>query len=213
VKHEKIRRPLTREVILSAAEKVIDTEGLTAVSMRRVGEALGVEAMSLYNHVPNKAALLDGVYERIIERVEPAPKKARTWMAHALHQGRAFRLVLAAHPNAIPLFASRPATTHASLLRLEQSLAALREGGLDPLESLTVVQLVFSFAIGHALWSLVPRPSEEHQSPHYASLDSRKFNNVRAVASMLGRYDAEAEFEAGLVALVEGLGRSYGSIS
>jgi TetR/AcrR family transcriptional regulator, tetracycline repressor protein len=212
VKHERNRIPLTREVILSAAEKLIDAEGLAALSMRRVGEALGVEAMSLYNHVPSKAALLDGVYERIVERVEPAPK-ARTWTDHVFHRGRAFRSELVAHPNAIPLFASRPATTHASLLRLDRDLAALREGGLEPLEALTVIQLVFSFVVGHALWSLAPRPAEEHESPHYASLDPRKFKNVRAVASMLGRYDAETEFEAGLVALLDGLGRRYGAIT
>lgn len=211
MKHERTRGTLSREAILRAAETIIDDEGLAALSMRRVGEALGVEAMSLYNHVPNKAALLDGVYERIVGRVEPAPR-SRTWMQHAGHQGRAFRAALSAHANAIPLFASRPATTPAALLRLEKDLATLRRAGLDPLQALSVVQTVFSFVVGHALWSLAPRSSDEHGTPQYESLDPRKFANVRAVASVLGRYDAETEFETGLDALIDGLGRVYGPI-
>jgi len=209
VKHERNRGTLSREAILGAAESIIDDEGLSALSMRRVGEALGVEAMSLYNHVPNKAALLDGVYERIVGRLEPAPGSL-TWTEHARHQGQALRSVLSAHPNAIPLFASRPATTPDALLRLERNLSSLRHGGLDPLQALCVVQVVFAFVVGHALWSLAPRSSDDHGMPHYESLDPQKFANVRAVATMLGRYDAEIEFETGLGALVDGLGRVYG---
>ncbi len=209
MKHERNRGTLSREAILEAAETIIDDEGLAALSMRRVGEALGVEAMSLYNHVPSKAALLDGIYERIVGRIEPAPGLS-TWTEHACHQGRALRSVLSAHPNAIPLFASRPATTPDALLRLEKNLATLREAGLDPLQALGVVQIVFAFVVGHALWSLAPRSSEEHGMPHYESLDPQEFANVRAVAAVFGRYDAEIEFETGLGALVDGLGRVYG---
>jgi AcrR family transcriptional regulator len=209
VKHERKRGSLSREAILTAAERILDDEGLSALSMRRVGEALAVEAMSLYNHVPNKAALLDGVYERIVSRIEPAPK-TRTWMDHARHQGRAFRVALAAHPNAIPLLASRPATTPAALLRLEGNLTVLRQHGLEPLQSLSVVQTVLAFVVGHALWSLAPRTSDELGTPRYESLDPRTFPNVRAVASVLESYEPEAEFETGLDALVDGLARVYG---
>jgi TetR/AcrR family transcriptional regulator, tetracycline repressor protein len=201
---------LSREMILTAAETIVDDEGLAALSMRRVGEALAVEAMSLYNHVPNKAALLDGVYERIVSRIEPAPK-TRTWMDHARHQGRAFRMALSEHPNAIPLFASRPATAPEALLRLEGNLAVLRQHGLDPLQALSVVQTVLAFVVGHALWSLVPETPDELETPRYESLNPKTFPNVRAVGSVLESYDPEAEFETGLDALVDGLARVYGA--
>src|SRR5918994_3229853 len=60
------RRPLDRRTILEAAVRFVDSEGLEALSMRKLGAELGVEAMSLYNHVPNKGALLDGMVEVLL---------------------------------------------------------------------------------------------------------------------------------------------------
>ena len=200
-------QPLSRERILEAALEIVDREGLAALSMRRLGDALGVEAMSLYNHVPNKAALHDGVYEQILESVAPAPKKA-TWKEHALHQGRALRDALARHPRAIPLFASRPATTHASLARLEGQLRVLRAAGLAPLEALHTIQIVVAFVVGHAMWSF-GRPGDDTAPPPYEGLDPHAFPHVREVAKALVRYDPAQEFAIGLEALVDGLARAH----
>jgi AcrR family transcriptional regulator len=208
VKHGTPRGKLTRDVILEAVLQIVDAEGLSAVSMRRVGEALGVEAMSLYNHVPSKAALLDGLYELVLSRAEPAPR-AKTWMAHARHQGCALRAALAAHPNAIPLMAQRPAVTEAALLRLEANLAVLHDAGLSPLAALSVVQIVFAFVVGHTLRSLGPRSPDAAELPSYAALDPHVFPHVRAAALVLGEHDAEKEFEEGLSALVQGLSTSF----
>ena len=65
------RRPLTRVRILKAALRLVDREGLKALSMRRLGHALGVEAMSLYNHVPNKAAVLVGYHAQRDRKTAP----------------------------------------------------------------------------------------------------------------------------------------------
>ena len=65
------REGLTRERILAAALAIVDAEGLDAISMRRVGEALSVEAMSLYNHVESKAAVLDGIFEAVLAELPP----------------------------------------------------------------------------------------------------------------------------------------------
>jgi len=200
------RGKLSRETILDAALAIVDAEGLDALSMRKVGEALGVEAMSLYNHVPNKAAMLDGLYERILSTVEPPPA-ARTWMDHVRHQGRALRAALAAHPNAIPIFTTRPATTRASLARLEENLAVLRADGLPPMAALGIVQTVFAFVVGHSSWSLGPRV-DASAPPNYAALDPNDFPNVRAVAARMEHYDVEHEFESGLNALVLGLSQA-----
>jgi TetR/AcrR family transcriptional regulator, tetracycline repressor protein len=146
------KRPLTRERILDAALEILDRDGMEKLSMRRIGDALGVEAMSLYNHVGSKSQLLDGIHERILLSLEP-PKKARTWQAYARHQASALHRALLAHPNAIPLFATRPAATPAAIERLDRYLDVLLGAGFKPLDALSVVQLVSQLVVGHAMWA------------------------------------------------------------
>ncbi len=195
------RQALTRDRVLCAALDVVDREGLDALSMRRVGDELGVEAMSLYNHVPSKAALLDGIHERILDEMD-RPQAARTWTAYARHQARALRRVLALHPNAVVLFATRSATTLSALRRLEDYLAVLGDDGFAPLDALEVVQCISAFVVGHTLWTVGLRAG--NQAPTYAALDPAMFANVRAAAAMLERYDVEREFDRGLDALLGG---------
>ena len=201
------RQPLTRERILAVALARVDRDGLEALSMRAVGAALGVEAMSLYNHVPSKAALLDGLHERLLEAMD-RPRATRTWATYAADQANALRRVLVAHPNAVALFATRPAATPATLARLEENLAVLREAGFSPIAALEVVQCVAAFVVGHALRTLGPRAGEDAATPAYATLDPARFPNVRAAGALLGRHDAEKEFARGLAALLRGLAPS-----
>jgi TetR/AcrR family transcriptional regulator, tetracycline repressor protein len=197
------RQPLTRERILTVALAIVDRDGLDALSMRAVGAAVGVEAMSLYNHVPSKAALLDGLHERLLEAMD-RPRRARTWTAYAADQAKALRRVLVAHPNAVTLFATRPAATTTTLARLEEHLAVLRDAGFSPLAALEVVQCVAAFVVGHALRMVGPRAGEAAATPVYAALDPVRFPNVRATAALLARHDEEKEFARGLAALLRG---------
>src|SRR5438552_18523973 len=100
------RGALSRERIVEAAVGLIDGEGLDALSMRRLGSALGVEAMSLYRHFPAKTALLDAVVARLLgELAVPAPTVG-PWQPSFRALARAYRALLARHPKAIPLLAS-----------------------------------------------------------------------------------------------------------
>src|ERR1051325_9763911 len=108
--------------------------------MRRLGTALGVEAMSLYNHIPSKDALLNGIHERILMSLD-SPTNARTWQTFARHQAHALHRALLAHPNAIPLFATRPAATPAAVERLDRYREVLLRAGFKPQDALSVVQL------------------------------------------------------------------------
>jgi AcrR family transcriptional regulator len=146
------RQPLTRARVLDAALALVDEVGVDGLSMRRLGEALGVEAMSLYNHVPSKAALLDGLHERILAEVAP-PLTTGDWQAFARHQARSLHAALCAHPGAISLFASRPAATEASLARLDTYLTVLQRAGFAPIDAQMIVQIVSAFVVGHALWT------------------------------------------------------------
>ena len=119
------REALSRQRILQAALAIVDREGLDAISMRRVGQELGVEAMSLYNHVTNKADLLDGIFEAVLAELPP-PRRTNTWSKALRGGARGLRAVLRAHPAVIPIFAARPAVTPASLVHVESALLTLR---------------------------------------------------------------------------------------
>jgi len=181
------RKPgLSRDAILDAAIGLLDREGLAALSMRKLGAALGVEAMSLYNHVPSKDALLDGIHERILLSLEP-PASARSWQAFVRHQAHALHRALHAHPHAIPLFATRPAATPAAIERLDRYLEVLRRAGFKPLDALSIVQLVAQLVIGHAMWT----------------------NSVEMVIvdDALKKWDPDRELELGIDALLHGFER------
>lgn len=191
------KQPLTRDAILDAAIALLDRHGMDALSMRRLGAALGVEAMSLYNHIPNKAALLDGIHERILRSLEP-PAHARSWQAFARHQANALHRALLAHPNAIPLFATRPAATPAAMEQLERYLEVLIHAGFAPLDALSIIQLVAQLVVGHAMWTtavdmtLVGAPAPPH---------------VQQVERVLDKWNPDRELELGIDALLHGFER------
>jgi AcrR family transcriptional regulator len=146
------RQPLTRDSILDAAIELLDRDGLDNLSMRRLGAALGVEAMSLYNHIPSKSELLDGIHERILLSLEP-PTNTRTWQSFCRHQAYALHRALLTHPHAIPLFATRPAATPAAIVHLNRYLEVLIRAGFKPFDALSVVQLVAQIVVGHTMWT------------------------------------------------------------
>jgi TetR/AcrR family transcriptional regulator, tetracycline repressor protein len=190
------KRQLTRDAILDAAVEILDRDGMEALSMRRLGAALGVEAMSLYNHVPSKDALLDGIHERILLSLEQ-PAHARTWQAFVRHQGRALHHALSAHPHAIPLFATRPAATPLAVARLDRYLEVLLRAGFKPHHALSLVQLVAQLVVGHAMWTTsvdvtFTLPADP-QLPH--------------VERVLETWDPDRELELGIDALVHGFER------
>src|SRR5919112_3249419 len=101
------RQPLSRRRILEAAVRFADREGLEALSMQKLGSELGVEAMSLYNHVPNKDALLDGMVEVLLGELE-VPPEDDSWDERIREGYRSFRRLAHEHPNVFPLLVNRP---------------------------------------------------------------------------------------------------------
>ncbi|HEY6738142.1 MAG TPA: TetR/AcrR family transcriptional regulator C-terminal domain-containing protein [Actinopolymorphaceae bacterium] len=141
---------LTRERVLDAALALVDREGLAALSMRRLGAELGVEAMTLYHHVANKAALLDGLVERIFTFAEPPLREDTPWREAVRAYARALHTILLRHPAAVPLVASRPALTTHNLELMEASLTVLHADGFSPRESFDIVYAVTAFTVGYA---------------------------------------------------------------
>jgi len=193
------RPALTRDAVLAAALRVIDERGLGACTMRAVARQLGVEAMSLYWHVDDKDALLDGVVERVLGEV-PAAQAATDWRAGIDAFARGFRGVALAHPHAVPLLAARARTAYAAAGRVaEGGIASLEAAGFDRATAIraarTVSRYVVGFTLAEAGDRLAPAPSAEAApSPALGEL-------LESVA----RDDPEELFSFGLEALLDGL--------
>jgi AcrR family transcriptional regulator len=192
---------ITRAQILSAALDIVDEEGLGALSMRRLGQRLGVEAMSLYNHVPDKAAVLDAVHEAVLLELE-LPDLTGHWRTDAAALARAFRHTLIAHPHTALLFAERPAMTPGSLSHVERALEILRPRFPRLRDRIAIVQVVVAYVVGHVAQNL---PQCERRHPDYATLDRQRFPNLVGIGRAVANYDVDAEFEFGLQALFRGL--------
>lgn len=126
----KTRTPLSRERVLRGAIELADRDGLDAVSMRKLGQELGVEAMSLYNHVSNKEDLLDGMVDTIvgeIELVEPGDD----WKTTITEQMMNARAVMKRHPWAIQVFESQVDISPALLGYFDRFLGLFRASGFS----------------------------------------------------------------------------------
>lgn len=172
--------------------------------MRRVGEALGVEAMSLYNHVPNKAAMLDGIVEAVLSELPPVKKKTN-WQRTLRARGEALRKVFSRHPKVLPVFATRPAVTPRSIAHLEATLAVLRDAGFSTMLALNAFHCLLAFVVGHSMASYAQLKPDEDSWPEYAKLSATTFPHVTQTAAVLHEYNAEQEFALGLDALLVGL--------
>jgi AcrR family transcriptional regulator len=198
------RQTISRQRVLQAALAVVDREGLDAITMRRVGEELGIEAMSLYNHVENKAAILDGIFEVILGEI-PQAKSSTSWQGALRTQARAFRRTLQAHPNALPLFANRAAVTPAAISHVEEALALLRDAGFSPNAALSAFQVLAAFVVGHTMQGYGSQKPEDESRPIYERLSPDSFPRVREAARTLLTHNLDREFEFGLDALLAGL--------
>jgi AcrR family transcriptional regulator len=146
------RPPLTRARVVEAALELIDEDGLEQLSMRRLAGRLGVEAMSLYNHVSDKSDLLRGVADAVLtSMVAPTPElvpdhddwRARVrWVLHEL------RRACVAHPDAVPLVVDGGFTTPAAFGPVDELLGALDDAGLDAEDRVRAMRTLISFAIG-----------------------------------------------------------------
>src|SRR5215218_6426267 len=122
------RVPLTRDRVLRAAVALAESNGIEALTMRRLGQELGVEAMSLYKHVANKEDLLDGMVDLVFAEIEvPAP--ASDWRAAMHRRATSVRGALTRHPWATPLMQSRSRPGHATLRHHDAVIGTLRAAG------------------------------------------------------------------------------------
>jgi AcrR family transcriptional regulator len=150
------RKPLSRDVILHAALEMIDANGIDSLSMRQLGQALGIEAMSIYHYFRNRDDLLDGVVEvvmqEIIDTVDKNHRRNQGWKTAARKFIRAYRIVGNRHPNGFRLVAQRTLRT-AAARRVGQALTdAFAASGLNSEQAVIAYRAMTCFVAGFVLF-------------------------------------------------------------
>ncbi|BBY72986.1 hypothetical protein MINTMi198_32910 [Mycobacterium intracellulare M.i.198] len=183
--------------------------------MRRLSEAVGRDPTVIYRHVPNKAALLDGIAEIVLGklRVDTADPDWAEQLRAVAHD---FRRLALEHPNVVPLLVTRPLATPLGqrppgMLRpLEDVVALLTSVGFSGVDALHIYRVLFGYLYGHILTELqevVERPEESDDVLRLGlhRLAITEFPQVRALAPALGDYDGAAELDRALDVLFIGL--------
>ena len=203
------RTPLSRSRIVRAALRVVDDEGLGALTMRRLAAELDVAPMALYHHFPNKEALYDGIVEAVMGAIDvTADVSSASFDARLKYAARAYREVLAAHPNALPVVLDRPPRTPTSRRPVETMMRILVDGGLTPAYAFAGVNTIAGF-----VQSTVRVPSRDQKvACSSARQDVAQFPEVSPEefplldeAIRTADLDTEGVFEFGLDAIVRGL--------
>jgi AcrR family transcriptional regulator len=206
---------VTRSVILQSALRIIDRDGVDGLSMRRLSGEVGRDPTVLYRHIPNKAALLDGVVEIVLGQLQ-VDTADPDWATQLRTVAHAFRRLALAHPKVLPLLVTRPLATPLGrrppgMLRpLEDVLALLTSVGFTGDDALHIYRVLFGYLHGHILTELqevVERPEETDDVLRLGlhRLTITEFPQVRALASALGSYDGVAELDRALDLLFIGL--------
>ena len=207
--------PLTRERVLRAAVDIADRHGIAALTMRKLGEALGVEAMSLYNHVANKEQLLDDMVDLVFNEIE-LPAENCDWRAAMRTRAISARAALSRHRWAIGLMESRRSPGPATLRHHDRVIGCLRGAGFSVAMTAHAFSLLDSYIYGFALQE-VSLPFETGEQTRdlaqaiFAGLPADAYPHLRELTVehvLQPGYDYGDEFEVGLDLILDGLERT-----
>jgi AcrR family transcriptional regulator len=210
------RIPLSRARVLQAAVAFADENGIESLSMRKLAKAVGVEAMSLYNHVANKTDLLDGMIDVVFSEIE-LPSCKDGWKTAMRQRATSVRTVLARHRWAIGLMESRTSPGPATLRHHDAVLGCLRKAGFSVNMAAHAYAVLDSYIYGFAL--------QERALPFDTPEETSQLARVIAAQFPLGEYphlaeftfehvlqpgyDYGDEFEFGLDLILDGLDRAF----
>jgi AcrR family transcriptional regulator len=199
--------------VIEAALAIMDAEGLEAVTMRRIGRELGVEAMSLYNHVRDKEDILDGISEAVMTTFQ-IPEPTGEWKADVRALAMEWRRLLSLHPSLMQLLAERhkPLEGMASYRPMDAALAAISEAGLSPREAAQAFNAFGGYIMGFVMMEqgLMPgHEPHEHAVQHEAVVEALREAGLERLGECF-EYFAECpndeQFEFGLDLMIAGLG-------
>jgi AcrR family transcriptional regulator len=208
------RPRLTRDLVLQKALEVADREGIHALTMRRLAQELGVEAMSLYHHVANKVQLLDGLINLVFAEIE-LPSMQENWKTALRARSISAYRALIRHPWSVGLMESRTAPGLDTLRHHETVLACLRNGGFSVVATAHAYSLLDSYIYGFALQELnLPFNTSDEAAPvaegMMTQMPTGEFPYLTEMAMehvLKPGYAYSNEFEIGLEIILDGLER------
>jgi len=216
------RTPLSKERVLRAAVELADRAGLESLTMRNLAHEVGVEAMSLYYHVANKEAILDGVVDVIVSEINEVvgsidgPSPEDDWKTAMRTRILAARDVMLAHPWAPDVIEQRTNMSPAIMLYFEGLLGIFREGGFSYDLAHHAMHALGSKALGFSQELFNPGNEEADQSDEMLEQFADQLPYLTGMLmeighddpdSTLGWCDDQAEFEFSLDLLLDGLDR------
>ncbi|MGA7909932.1 MAG: TetR/AcrR family transcriptional regulator C-terminal domain-containing protein [Candidatus Dormiibacterota bacterium] len=208
------RAPLSRERVLRAAMVLADRGGIESLTMRNLGQKLGVEAMSLYNHVANKNDILDGMVDVAFSEID-LPSAGSDWKAAMRDRAISTREMLIRHPWAVGLMESRSTAGPATLRHHDSVIGSLRKAGFSIDMSAHAYSVMDSYIYGFALQQVNLPPGAREQAPDVAQAFLRQFRadeyphlaEMVVEHAMKPGYDYGNEFGFGLDLILDGLER------
>jgi AcrR family transcriptional regulator len=206
------RKPLSRDRVLRAAIRLADEGGLEAVSMRKLGQVLRVEAMSLYKHVANKDDILDGIADLVVGDFE-VPSIDADWKAAIRRSAISAHQVLLGHPWASSLIESRLNAGPARLRYLDAVIGVLSAAGFAmPTVQRAIMALdshTYGFVLQELAWPFDVEDAPELAATFARGLPAGDYPNLVAMAEMAAAAPGgvPADFEFGLDLILDGLER------
>jgi AcrR family transcriptional regulator len=205
------RAPLSRERVLRTAVALADQSGIESLTMRRLGQALGVEAMSLYNHVVNKDDILDGIVDLVVGDID-VPPTGTGWKSAMRRRAISAHSVLLEHPWAAMLIMSRFNIGPGMTRYLDATLGRLREGGFSVEDALDAWHALDSHIYGFTLQEL-SLPFDVEETRHVSAsvlgrIPADEYPHVVEVITEIMQTGREEDFEFGLELILDGLERS-----
>jgi len=206
------RVPLSRERVLGAAVLLADEDGLESLTMRELGLRLGVEAMSLYNHVANKDDLLDGMVDLVVSEID-LPADTVEWREAMRRRAISAQSVFSRHPWASGLIDSRESSGPARLRYLDWVVGTLRRAGFTLEMTARAFSLLDSYIYGFGRQRLNMSAGgdiepEEMGAAFLRALPADQYPYLREMVvdhAMGSGYDESADFEFGLDLILDGL--------
>ncbi|MEL6136456.1 MAG: TetR/AcrR family transcriptional regulator C-terminal domain-containing protein [Cyanobacteria bacterium J06628_6] len=208
----KERRPLTREKVLQVAIALADDKGLDALSMRQLAQALGVKAMSLYNHVKNKDDLIDGMVDEVVAEMG-VPDRSLEWKAAMRQRAFSAHKVLLQHPWATLPLVSRVNVGPAMLRYVDATLGCLHEAGFS-LEMAdhawnAMDSHIYGFTLQALNFPFDPQEYSQVAREYVAMLPPATYPYLNKLTHLVinKTYSGLHDFEFGLTLILEGLER------
>lgn len=210
------RTPLNRDRVLLAGVAFADKHGIASLSMRKLGETLGVEAMSLYNHVANKDQLLDGMVDLVFGEIN-LPSAGVNWRTAMRERAQSARQALGRHPWAIALMSTRTSPGPATLRHHDAVIGSLRAANFSIQMAAHAFSAIDSYIYGFALQeATLPLGDTEEETIEVAKMmmaqvpadEYPHLTEFTVEHVMKPGYDYGDEFEFGLDLILDGLERA-----